>query len=227
MKRIIRLTESDLTRIVKKVLIESEDSVELQLNNLDNNDKIIKSDVKREKNEKAIMRSNMSAEERKKRVEDIVRRVWNSHLEYLKERGLPPPKPSVEKKELELLYHDYGQSEGWHEWKDLVYGYKKNIDPSTKTEITQKIVAATPDESGFPVGNKVSYIMYICPSQEGNQGGDYMEYFNMIGEQSAKQQTMDKLWLKPYCDLINWKSRVGKKRNIFRNPEKINDYKRF
>ena len=223
MKKIIRLTESDLTRIVKRVLRESEESVELQLMTT-NNDKIIKSDVKREKNKNAIFRPTMSDSERKIAVEKKVQKEWNGHLNYLKERGLKPPTPKVEKIELERLRYDYGLSVGRYQWSDLVYGYRNLMTNPAKNETEiQKIVAATPKVGGFPVSNKDTYILYTCPSENNTSNEGTVFYNNIIKpvDESPNQEQYDKDWLSRYCDSINWKSRIGKKRNIFRNPKTI------
>ena len=48
-------------------------------------------------------------------------------------------------------------------------------------------------------------------SNKSNNGQDH--------EPEQEQQKRDELWLGYFCDSVNWASRVGKKRNIFRNPK--------
>jgi hypothetical protein len=76
---------------------------------------------------------------------------------------------------------------------------------------------------GFPLSNKDTFILYTCPSENNTSNEGAVFYNNIIKpvDESPNQEQYDKDWLSRYCDSINWKSRIGKKRNIFRNPKTI------
>ena len=201
MKRIIRLTENDLARIVKRVIRESEESVDIELDtNYSDPEKTIKSDLKREKNEDSLYRPIMSPEEREEEIQKCISGGWY--------RGDP------KRLEYECRYRA-----GTEDFKDLVFGYKM-IQPleNVLTDETHKVVIAS---KHFRLPSKDrgnDLIIYHCPNSEDNTGAGFLEYENTV-EPEQEQQKRDELWLGYFCDSVNWASRVGKKRNIFRNPK--------
>ena len=201
MKRIIRLTENDLAKIVKRVITESEESIELELNtNYDDPDKIIKSDLKREKNKDNFYRSIMSPEQTEKEIQKCISGGWY--------RG-----------DQRRLEYECRKNMGMEDFKDLVFGYKME-QPTEQiiTNETHKVVIAS---KYFTLPSKDinnPLIIYHCPASEDNKGDGFLEYLHTDAP-DQEQQKRDELWLNPFCDSVNWRSRVGKKRNIFRNPK--------
>lgn len=201
MKRIIRLTESDLTRIVKRVIKESEESVEIELfKDYSDPEKTIKSDLKREKNKDNFYRSTMSPEEREEEVQKCI-----SGGRY---RG-----------DQRRLEYECRKKMGMEDFKDLVFGYKME-QPTEQiiTDETHKVVIASKYFTLPSKDRNNPLIIYHCPSSEDNKGDGFLEYL-YTDAPDQEQQRRDELWLNPFCDSVSWKSRVGKKRNIFRNPK--------
>lgn len=198
MKRIIKLTESDLSRIVKRVLMESEDSIEIELdtNYTNPDDKIIKSDLKRVKSDESLIRRIMSAEEREEWIQKCI-----SDQTY---RG--------DQKRVEYECR-YANKVGLEIWADVAFGYKMDTSKTSISNTTNKIVIANQKYDLPKQDPNDNIIVYYCP-----ESGGYLDYKNKK-EPNMEQQERDERWLSEYCDSINWKSRVGKKRNIFRNPK--------
>jgi hypothetical protein len=194
MKKIIRLTESDLTRIVKRVLIESEESVELELElNTNSSDKFgdtIRTDMKRDKG--ILLRPVKNSEELEKAYQNCLltckqrddKRLCKAECEYNKRKS------------------------GYEEYSDLAFGYRQgsDLDPNNKVVIAQKFYKFPRTDANDP------RIIYNC-----NDSSNELLYHKVTADEEQKER--DKRWLMSYCDSITWKSRVGKKRNIFRNPK--------
>jgi len=153
MKRIIRLTESDLTRIVKRVIKESEE----EYVDLTGYKDTITFDYRREKNKKKLIRTL------------VVRTV------------------------------DYKTVTENETFTDLVYGYDR---------FNEKIVMARKDSKfGVNLGLSDVVIYYNCNNGE-------VRYDETKG--SDLQKDSDEDWLKSWCSRIDWSSKVGKKKGLFR-----------
>ena len=198
MKRIIRLTENDLANIVKRVIRENEDSIEIELDTDYTNpdDKIIKSDLKREKSDESLIRRTMSAEEREVWIEKCI-----SDQSY---RG--------DQKRVEYECR-YANKVGTETWADVAFGYKMDTSKAPVSNKVNKIVIANKTYDLPEQDPNDNIIVYYCP-----ESGGYLDYKNKK-EPNMEQQERDEIWLGRFCDSINWTSRVGKKRNIFRNPK--------
>ncbi len=225
MKRIVKLTESDLTRIVRRVLRESEDRIPK-----DDSSKIIYSDFKREKPLRGVPREGYSLEEKQLNYEVCTSKSIDYKIQS-ENKDL-----SEEKREAYRLAWENAQRECKNSWfnemgklryKDIIYGYYKryNGDP-------EEYVLASLDElySNGSVLQMGSSIIYNCESGEIEYKGRYQPGSPGHGGYTAKfdiddpaQQERDKVWLSYYCDSINWTSRVGKKDNMFRNVLDISD----
>jgi hypothetical protein len=157
MKRIIRLTENDLARIVKRVIKESEE--EYLDTDMSSNGNTVTFDYRREKNE-----------------EKLIRRLVSEDPKF------------------ERLVTNKTQS-----FTDLLYGYNR---------YDEKIVKVRKDSRfGENEGLSDIVIQYNCSD-------DKIEYDE--SKPSAQIQIdSDKDWLGAWCNKINWKSRIGKKKTIF------------
>jgi hypothetical protein len=159
MKRIIRLTESDLTRIVKRVIKESEEEY-VDLETFGDNKNTIEFDFRRER-----------VKERK------VRRLVSED-------------PKFEK----LVSNKY------QTFKDIVYGYDR---------FNEKIVKARQEgRFGKDLGLNDLVMYYNC-------NDDVIKYAEVSRPINIQEQS-DKDWLGAWCSKINWNSRVGKKKGLFR-----------
>lgn len=159
MKRIIRLTESDLTRIVKRVIKENEDEY-VDLEPFGDTKEPIEFDYRRER------------------------------VKEKKIRPLVFDDPNYEK-----LVANRSQT-----FKDVVYGYNR---------FNEKIVKARQDAKfGKDLGLNTVVILYNC-------NDDVIKYAE-VSHPSKIQEESDKDWLGSWCSRINWNSRVGKKKGLFR-----------
>jgi len=159
MKRIITLTESDLTRIVKRVIKESEDEY-VDLEPFGDTKEPIEFDYRRERVKEKKIRPMVSDD------------------------------PNYEK-----LVANRSQP-----FKDIVYGYNR---------FNEKIVKARQDAKfGEDLGLDTVVILYNC-------NDDVIKY-DEVSHPSKIQEDSDKDWLGSWCSRINWNSRVGKKKGLFR-----------
>jgi hypothetical protein len=161
MKKIIRITESDLTRIVRRVLKESEDDyIDLDMTK-GNKDNLIKFDFKREKDKTKL-----------KRI--LVSETTNT-----------------------------GIAKGSENFADLIYGYNDFNDKIVKARQNSKF------KKDLNLNDLI--ISYNCTQ-------DIIQYKGVNPTKIQKKQDMD--WLGTWCNKIDWDSRVGKKKNLFRqfNP---------
>ena len=159
MKRIIRLTESDLPRIVKWVIKESEVEY-VDLEPFGDTKEPIEFDYRRER------------------------------VKEKKIRPLVFDDPNYEK-----LVANRSQA-----FKDVVYGYNR---------FNEKIVKARQDAKfGEDLGLNTVVILYNC-------NDDVIKYAE-VSHPSKIQEESDKDWLGSWCSRINWNSRVGKKKGLFR-----------
>jgi hypothetical protein len=156
MKKIIRLTESDLAKIVKRVIKESEEEY-VDLDNLGGSDDIVTFDYRRERNKEKLIR-NLVFEE-----------------------------------------SDYKTRTYTQNFKDLLYGYNR---------FNEKIVKVRQDSRfGVNEGLDDTVILYNCTTDE-------IRYDETNA--SELQKDADKDWLGAWCSKINWNSKVGKKKGLFR-----------
>jgi hypothetical protein len=170
-RRIVRLTESDLTRIVKRVLNETVETEEefLDSDSLlfgDSTKNEIKWDLKREKNKNKLVRTS----------------------------------------------GDFTQ-----QWNDLVYGYdrfdQKYVGVRKNGKYTEENIAnglRVSKKDTKDAGDRDSTIVYKCEGDGENIG--YVNIFNV----SEDEKNMDRRWLDSWCKKINWTSRVGKNKGLFR-----------
>lgn len=177
-RRIVRLTESDLRKIVKRVLSEE---VETEEGVLDSNSLLfgdggtkneIRWDLKREKNKNALVRKLI-------------------------------PNKAIDK--------------NYQEFNDLVYGYNNFNDKVVAVKYRGKYDENTinyglmnpkrenPKSSG---GDINATIYYSCNEND-------IAYTN-LGVVDEEQKSMDMNWLDPWCEKIDWKSRIGKNKGLFR-----------
>jgi len=159
MKRIIRLTESELTRIVKRVIKESEEEY-VDLETFGDTKDTIEFDFRRER-----------VKERK------VRKLVLDDTNY------------------EKLVANKTQT-----FKDIVYGYDR---------FNEKIVKARQEgKFGKDLGLNDLVIYYNC-------NDDVIKYAE-VSHPIKIQEESDKDWLGSWCPKINWNSKVGKKKGLFR-----------
>ena len=133
MKRIIKLTENDLNRIIKRILKESE-SQEMGGKKLKGD--IITSDLKRENNKNALVRLVASQEEMKRAYDDCINNPKNSKRDCL------------------LNQKTFGKQQ----WTDLVYGF----EGYTKSD-QSKVVKVSQNSKFPTTGGISNYvIVYNC-----------------------------------------------------------------
>lgn len=199
MKKIIKITESDLTKIIKRVLKEEEESIDL--NSRTDFDKIIKSDFRREEDY-----------DRRRRQMDTDEAI---EAEY--ERCISSQSYRKDKNRLE--YECRTSNWGYIPMVDLIFGYKMVMDiPKTLSNKTDKMVIASKALSPPTMSTESKIIIYYCPGSNTDPQGGLLEYRG-LPEPDEEQEKRDDTWLAPYCDSIDWKSKVGKKRNLVTKPK--------
>jgi hypothetical protein len=200
MKRIIKITESDLTRIVKRVIKENQELTDIDLtDDVKNPDKIIKSDLKRDTVKENFRRPLGSPEEIEKEIQECIKKGKDRNEDYQVEKEC--------RDAIALL----------PEWADLVFGYIMIQDlPKVLSNVVHKVVIASKHLSPPKIVSKNPTIVFHC-SGLGNNEGEYIEYYGLTSDE--EQESRDMAWLKPFCSNINWKSKVGKPRRLFSKPD--------
>jgi hypothetical protein len=197
MKRIVKLTESDLTRIVRRVLRESEDRIPK-----DDSSKIIYSDFKSIDIDLKSPRDGSTKEER-----DRVYKECLDKQKYLLDMG----DEAAYNNEKENCRRSVYEQLDFKTYDDIIHGYYKRKGEEEEIYVMASLEGRYTNGS---VDNMKSSILYNCNDK-------IIEYRGLqprpkyMDNNDPLQQKRDIDWLSQYCNL-NWNSRVGKKKNMFR-----------
>ena len=186
MKRIVRLTENDLSRIVKRVLVEQQRGEKGD---------IITQDYRTEKDK-----------DRKKRI-----MYSDSELQTMLNNCMSSGTNRSDKTRLQKECQNDMEKNSFDQWKDVFYGFKGMEKSREQRVVIAKGNLDANDTSG-------SYrIEYNC----GNNQINYLKNNSPWSSNTLTQEqtNRDINWLSGWCDRINWNSRIGQDRKLFRNPK--------
>ena len=185
MKRIVRLTENDLSKIVKKVLLEQERG---------QRGDIITQDYRTVRNENSKIRRMMSPQDIQKELTKCI-----TEGEYRKDQN-----------RLKKECQDSIDKLSLNQWENIYYGYEGMTQQNQRSVVIAKGNLSAGDTSG------TYKIIYDCNDTAPTyKKGSGTWSNNTI---TPQQRQRDTTWLSAWCQSINWNSRIGQDRKLFRNP---------